>query len=94
MQCQRSVGKKADTKGSRAVKITKQTFYRSLMVFGWQMHKLGEFIHGKGNIRPSHSEMLEATNPLTVHGGIDRRSTIFSNQRSIYDKWCRDRFGG
>ena len=57
------------------------------------MHKLGEFIHGKGNIYPSHSEMLAATNHLTVHGGIDKCSTIIGSQRSTYDKWCREGFG-
>ena len=93
MQYQRSVGKKSDTKGSRAIKISKQTFDCSLMVFGWRVHELGEFIHDKGNILPSHPEMLKATNHLTVHGGIDRRSTIVSSQRSTYNKGCRDRFG-
>ena len=76
-----SVDKKPNTKGSYVVKIMKQTFDRSLMAFGWRVHKLGEFIHGKGNIRPSHPEMLEATNHLTVHCGIDRCDTIFSSQR-------------
>ena len=93
MQCQRSVGKKLDTKGSRAIKITKQTFDRSLMVFRWHVHELGEFIHDKGNIWPSHPEMLKATNHLKVHGGIDRHSTIVSSQRSTYGKRCRDGFG-
>ena len=66
MQCLRSVCKKPDTKGSRAIKITKKTFDRSPMVVGWRVHKLGEFIHDKENIRPSHPEMLEATNHLTI----------------------------
>ena len=79
MQCQRSVGKKSDTKGSRAIKIMKQTLDRSPMVFGWLVHELGEFIHDKGNIRSSHLEMLKATNHMMVHGGINRRSTIFSS---------------
>ena len=57
------------------------------------MPKMGDFVNGKGNIRPSHPEMLEATNHLTAYGGIDQGSTIFSNQRSTYDKRCRDRFG-
>ena len=69
VQCQGSVFKKLNTKGSRALKITKQTFDGSLMALGWHMYKLGEFIHDKGNIWASHSEMLEATNHLTVHGG-------------------------
>ena len=92
-QCQMSVCKKLDTLVSRAIKIMKQTFDRSPMVFGWCMHKLREFIHGKGDILLSHSEMLEATNHLTVHGGIDRRRSIFSSQRSTYRNRCRDRFG-
>ena len=92
MQCPRSVYKKPDTKGSRAIKITKQTFERAPMVFERRMHKLGEFIHDKGNIRSSHSEMLEATNHLMVHGGIDRHSTIISSQRNTYGKRCSDRF--
>ena len=79
MQYQRSVGKKPDTNGSRAIKITKQTFDRSPIMFGWRMHELGEFIHDKGNIRSSHSEMLKATNHMTVNGGIDWRSTIISS---------------
>ena len=37
--------------------------------------------------------MLEATDHLTVHGGIDRRSTISSNQGSTHDKRCGDKFG-
>ena len=50
VQCQGSVRKKPNTKGSQAIKITKQTFDHSLRVLGWLMHKLGEFIHGKENI--------------------------------------------
>ena len=46
------------------------------MVLGWRVHKLGEFIHNKGNIWSSHPEMLKVTNHLTVHGGIDRSNTI------------------
>ena len=57
------------------------------------MHKLGEFIQDKGNIRSSHSEMLEASNHLTVRGGIDQRSSIMSSQRSTYLKRWRDMFG-
>ena len=57
------------------------------------MHKLGEFIHNKRNIWSSNPEMLEATNHLMVHSGIGWRSTIFSSQRSTYDKLCRDDFG-
>ena len=57
------------------------------------MHKLEEFVQGKGNIRPSHPEMLEATNRLMVHDVIDRRSTIISSQGSTHDKWCGDSFG-
>ena len=49
------------------------------------MHKMRDFVNDKGNIRPSHLEMLEATNHLTIYGGIDQGSTIFSNQRSTYD---------
>ena len=93
MQCQRSVRKKPNTKGSSAIKITKRPFDRSLIVFGWHVQKLREFIHNKGNIRLSHSEMLEATNHLTVHGGIDRRNTIVSSQRSTYNNLGRDGFG-
>ena len=37
--------------------------------------------------------MLEATNHLTIHGGIDRRSTIISSQGSTNDKRCGDKFG-
>ena len=37
--------------------------------------------------------MLEATDHLTTHGGIDRRSTIISTQGSTHDKKCGDRFG-
>ena len=92
MQFQSSVCNKSDTKGSRTNKITKQTFDRPPMVFGWRLHKLGDFIHEKGNIWSSHPEMLEATNHLTVHGGIDRRSTICSSQRSTCDKRGKDRF--
>ena len=91
MQCTR-VCKKPDTKGSHAIKITKQTFDRSPMVFKWRMHELGEFVHYKGNIRPSHPNMLEATDHLTIYGGIDRRSTILSNQGSTHDKQGKDRF--
>ena len=76
VQCLRSVCKKLDTKESRAIKITKQTFHRPLMVFGMCVHKLGEFVHDEGNSQPSHPEILEATNHLTVHGGIDRRCGI------------------
>ena len=93
MQCLRSVYKKPDTKGSRAIKITSQTFDRSPMVFRQRMHELREFVHGRGNIRPSHPEMLEAIDHLTVHGGIDRCSTIISSQGSTNDKRCGDRFG-
>ena len=57
------------------------------------MHKLEEFIHDKRNIHKSHSEMLEATNHLTVHGGIDLGSAIVSSKRRTHYKWCRDRFG-
>ena len=42
-----SVCKNPDTKGSRAIKIAKQMFDRSLKLFERCMHKLGEFIHGK-----------------------------------------------
>ena len=93
MQCQRSVCKKPDTKGSRAIKITKQMFNLLPMVFEWRMHKLREFIHGKGNIYSSHSEMLEAISHPTVHGGIEWRNTVCSSQRSSHDKQGRDRFG-
>ena len=93
MQCQRSVYKKLDTKGSCAIKIKKQTFDCSPMVFGWCVHKLFEFIHDKGNVWSRHPEMLEATNHLMLHGGFDRHSTIFSSQRSTYDKLCKIRFG-
>ena len=37
--------------------------------------------------------MLEATNHLKVHGGIDQRSTIISSQGSTHNKRCGDRFG-
>ena len=70
MQCLRSVCKKPDTKRSHAIKITKQMFDRSPMVFRRRVHELGEFVHGKGNIQLSHLKMLEATDHLTVHGGI------------------------
>ena len=66
VQYLRSVCKKPDTKGYCAIKITKQTFDRPPMVFGQHVHKLGEFVHGKGDIWPNHPEMLEATNHLTV----------------------------
>ena len=56
------------------------------------MHELGEFVHEKRNIRSSHPEMLEAIDHLTVHGGIDRRNTIITNQGSTHDKWYGDRF--
>ena len=79
MQCLRSVWNKLDTKGSRAIKITKQTFDRPPRVFGWNVHKLGKFVQGKGNIPSSHPGMLEATNHQTVYGGIDRCSTIISS---------------
>ena len=79
MECLRSVCDKPDTKGSRAIKITKKTFDCSPMIFGWRMHKLEEFIHGKGNIRLSHPEILEATNHLTIHGGIDWCNTIIGS---------------
>ena len=67
VQCQGSVYKKPNTKGSHAIKITKQTFDHSLRMLGWHVHKLGEFIHEKENIWASHPEMLETTNHLTVH---------------------------
>ena len=79
MQCLRSVCKKPYIEGSYAIKITKQMFDHSPMVFEWHMHKLGEFIHDKGTTRLSHPEMLEATNNLTVYGGIDQPSTIINN---------------
>ena len=82
VQCLRSVCKKPDTKGSHSITIMKLTFNRSLMVFERCMHKLGEFVHGKGNICLSHPKMLEATNHLTVHGGIDWCNTIISSQGS------------
>ena len=69
----------AKYQGTHAIKITKQTFDRSRMVFGWRVHELEEFILDKGNIRPSHPEMLKATIHLTVHGGIDWCRTIFSS---------------
>ena len=56
------------------------------------MHKLGEYIHNKGNILPSHLKMLEATNHPTVHGGIEWRSTIISSQGSTHNKRCGDSF--
>ena len=93
MRCLRSVCKKPYIEGSRAITITKQTFNRCPMVFGWHVHKLREFIHDKGDIRPSHLEILGATNHLTVHGGIDRHCTIISSQGSTHDKQCGDRFG-
>ena len=70
----------------------KQTFDCSPMAFEWRMHKVGEFIQGKGNIRLSHPKMLEATNHLMVHGGIDRHNTIIGSKRSTYSKWCIDGF--
>ena len=93
MQRLRSVCKKPYTEGSYAVKITKQMFDRSPMVFKWGVYKLGEFIHGKGNIRSSHPGMLKATNHLTVRGGIDWHSSIMNSQRSTYGKRNKDRFG-
>ena len=93
MQRMRSVCKKSNTKGSRSIEITKQMFDHSPMVFKFLMHKLREFIHEKGNLQFSHPEMLEATNHLTVHDGINRLSTINSSQRSTHGKQCRDRFG-
>ena len=57
------------------------------------MHKLEEFILDKGNIWASHPEMLEATNHLTVHGGIYQRRTIYSSLRSADDKQGGDKFG-
>ena len=93
VQCLRSVCKKPDTKGSLAIKIMKQTFNRSPMVFIRCVYELGEFVHGKGNIRPSHPKMLEATVHLTVHGGIDRRSAIINSQGSTHGKRCRDKYG-
>ena len=50
LQCLRSVCKKPDTKGSHAIKIIKQTFDCSSMVFRRRVHELGEFVHSKGNI--------------------------------------------
>ena len=93
MQCLRSVCKKPDTKGSRVIKITKQTFDHSLMVFKRHMHELGEFVQDKGNIWPIHPKMLEATDHLTVYGGIDQHSTIISNKGSTHNKRCGDKFG-
>ena len=57
------------------------------------MHELGEFVQGKRNIRPSHSEMLETIDHLTVHGGINQHNTLISSQGSTHDKRCGDRFG-
>ena len=64
-----------------------------ILITGMRAHELGEFVHNKGNIRLSHSEMLEATDHLKVHGGIDQRSTIISSQGSTHGKRCGDRFG-
>ena len=47
MQYLRSVCNKLYTDGSRVIKITKQTFDHSPMMFKWRIHKLGEFIHKK-----------------------------------------------
>ena len=80
--CKVSVHDKPNTKGSRAIKINNQTFDRSLMVLGRRVHKLREFIHNKGNILVSHSEMLEATNHMAIHGGIYQRRITCSSQRS------------
>ena len=63
------------------------------MVFRRRVNELGEFVNGKGNIRSSHPKMLEATDHLTVHGGIDQSNTIISSQGSIHGKWCGDKFG-
>ena len=93
MQCQWSVNKKPNTKGSRAIKIMKQTFDHSPMELGQHVHKLGEFIHDKGNIWTSHLEMLEVTNHLTIHGDIYWHITICSSQRSADGKRGGDRFG-
>ena len=92
VKCQGSVCKNPNTKVSRAINITKLTFHRSLMVLGWCLHKLGEFIHIKGNIWASHPKRLEATNHLKVHGGIYWCRTICSSQRSVEGKQGRDRF--
>ena len=67
MQCLSSVYRRPYTEGCYAIKITKHAFDRSLMVFGCRVHKLGEFVHDKGNIRLSHPEMLEATNHLSIN---------------------------
>ena len=61
VQCLMSVCKKPNTKGSRAILKTKQTFDCSPMVFKWCVYELGEFVHGKGNIWLSHLEMLDVT---------------------------------
>ena len=37
--------------------------------------------------------MLEATDHLTVHGGIDRRSAIISSKENTNGKRCGDRYG-
>ena len=71
----------------------KQTFNPSPMVFRLCVHELGEFAHGKGNIRLSHRKMLEAIDHLTVHGGINRHNTIISSQGSTHNKQCGDKFG-
>ena len=64
----------------------------SPMVFRRPLTKLGELVHSKGNIWPSHLDMLEAIDHLMVHGGIDQCSTIISSQGSTHDKRCGDRF--
>ena len=63
------------------------------MVFRRHVLELGEFVHSEGDIWLSHPKMLEATNHLTIHGGIDRSNTIISSQGSIHDKRCGDKFG-
>ena len=67
MQCLRSVYRRPYTEGCCSIKITKQAFDHYLMVFECRMHKLGEFVHDKGNIRLSHPEMLEATNHPSIN---------------------------
>ena len=58
------------------LQVAQQSFYCCLVNLHGMMHKLGEFIDSKADIRSYEGQVLQGTNNLTVFGGVNRGGTI------------------
>jgi hypothetical protein len=58
------------------LQVAQQSFYCCPVNLHGMMHKLGEFIDSKADIRSCKGQVLQSTNNFTVFGEVNKGGTI------------------